>query len=217
MTDRDDVERLRSGFRSLAQSAKDACSADDLAAVWDAVRGDLEPEARRALVARLADEPALAEAWRIAHALEAPGPRAVASVAAPRRTWSPAWLGAAAVLVLGLSAALLVPGLRHAEPVLRRPAGLAVESLVAPDAALPRAAFELRWSPGPAGSRYQVRVTSEDLRVIAAVSDLETPSYRVPADALAGVPGGGTVFWQVDVTLPAGARRSSTTFVTHVQ
>ena len=52
-----------------------------------------------------------------------------------------------------------------------------VESLVPADAALPRDAFRLRWTPGPEGSRYQVRVTTEDLQVLATAADLTAPEF----------------------------------------
>ena len=41
-----------------------------------------------------------------------------------------------------------------------------VESLVKTDETLPRDAFVLRWKPGPEGSRYQVSVTTEDLKLL---------------------------------------------------
>lgn len=217
MSDRDDVETLRRSLHSLADSTRGECSADDIAAVWSAVRGELDPETRRALVDRLADEPTLAEAWRIAHALESPEAPMATAVMAPRRSWPAPWLAAAAVVILGISAALLVPELRRSEPVLRQPGVYAVESLLGPDAALPRDAFELRWTAAPPGSRYLVRVTTEDLRVLATASDLDAPVLRVPADALESVPAGARVFWQVDVTLPANGRLASRTFVTRVQ
>lgn len=217
MSDRHDVEALRRGFHSLADEAPGECSAADLAAVWSAVRGELDADARRALVDRLASDPALAEAWRVAQALGSPDAPVVAAVSAPRPSWPAPWLAAAALVILGVSAALLVPQLRRSEPMLRQPGVYTVDSLLVPEATIPRDAFALRWTAGPDGSRYRVRVTTEDLRVIATASDLTAPVFRVPPDDLAAVPAGGVVFWQVDVTLPANARVSSRTFVTRVQ
>ena len=217
MTDRDDLETLRRGFQSLAEAAAGECSEDDTAAVWSAVRGELDPEARRALVDRLPDEPALAEAWRIALALKSPESPAVQPAAVPRQSWPAPWLAVAAVVVLGVSAALLAPRWRQDEPVLRQPGVYTVQSLLASDTAVARDAFELRWTSAPPGSRYRVRVTTEDLRVLFTASDLDAPVMRVPAEALAEVPSGATLFWQVDVTLPANARISSRTFVTRMQ
>ncbi len=223
MSERDDLDALRHGFQSLAETATGEVSPADLAAVWSAVQGDLPPETRRALVDRLATEPALAEAWRIAHALEAPDASAPVAPDAPavfppsRRSWPAPWLAAAAVVILGVSAVVLVPRLRESAPVLRQPGVAEVESLLIPSAAIARDAFELRWTAGPPGSRYRVRVTTEDLQVLAEVTDLDAPVFRVPASTLAGVPAGAIIFWQVDVMTPSTTRLTSPTFVNRVQ
>jgi hypothetical protein len=219
----DDVEALRRGFQSLAEAATGEIAPDDLAAVWSAVRGELPPDARRALVDRLAAEPALAEAWRIAHALESPDATAPVATATagmpgrPRRSWPAPWLATAAVVILGVSAVVLLPRLRESPAVLRQPGVPAIESLLTPGAAVSREAFELRWTAGPPGSRYRVRVTTEDLHVLAEATDLETPVFRVPVPTLAGVAAGGVVFWQVDVVMPSTTRLTSPTFVNRVQ
>lgn len=223
MSERDDLEALRRGFQALAETATRDVSPADLAAVWSAVRGELPAETRRALVERLAAEPALAEAWRVAHALDAPDASAPADtgaaevVAAARRSWPAPWLAAAAVVILGLSAVVLVPRLRETQPVLRQAGAPGIESLLAANAALARDAFDLRWTAGPPGSRYRVRVTTEDLQVLAEVADLEVPAFRLPATALTVVPAGGVVFWQVEVVLPTTTRLTSPTFVNRVQ
>ena len=64
---RDDA--LRDAFRSLADGVGGECSAGDLERVWLAVSGELAAPERRALVERMATEPALAEAWRVAQEL----------------------------------------------------------------------------------------------------------------------------------------------------
>ena len=92
-----------------------------------------------------------------------------------------------------------------------------MESLVPPDLALPRDAFRLRWTPGPEGSRYQVRVTTEDLKLLATAADLMAPEFAVDPAVLAGLSSGARVFWQVDVSLANGARRTSSTFITRLK
>ena len=62
-----------------------------------------------------------------------------------------------------------------------------------PDATLPRDAFRLRWTPGPQDSRYQVRVTTEDLRVLTTVSDLTVPELVLDRELLSGVAPGARV------------------------
>ena len=91
-----------------------------------------------------------------------------------------------------------------------------MKSLVPPDVALPRDAFRLRWTPGPEESRYQVRVTTEELRVLATAADLTSPEFTVEP-AVLSLPSGASVFWQVDVSLPNGERLTSPTFITRVK
>ena len=98
----------------------------------------------------------------------------------------------------------------------RDPGGYKIESLV-PSETLSRETFRLRWTPGPQGSRYQVRVTTEDLRVLATAEDLTVPEYLVEPDRLASLSPGARVLWQVDVVLPSGERASSQTFVARVK
>ena len=77
--------------------------------------------------------------------------------------------------------------------------------------------FRLRWTPAPAGSRYDVRVTTEDLRVIATANDLVAAEFALEPGQLAGLVPGSRVLWQVDAVLPGGARVSSPTFVVTVR
>jgi hypothetical protein len=224
-------ERLTAAFRALGDTDATEVSEDLRERIWLAVSGVLPPEERREIVERMATDPGCAEVWRIASELwrasQAHAGRADA-VAAPRLAarWAPSWLAAAAVLLLGTGfgiVTLLNPpaGDEFRAPSAGRDAsgrrGFAVKSLVPPDAALPRDAFQLRWTPGPQGSRYQVRVTTEDLRVLAIGADLTAPEFTVEPAAFSRLPGGVRVFWQVDVSLPNGERLTSSTFITRVK
>lgn len=216
MSEQGDEQALARAFQGLADSAPGECSEADAALVWEAVHGDLDAAARRALVARLATEPALAEAWRLAHAFDVPATAGAAPLRA--RGWRAApWLAAAAVAVLGLTATLLVPRPAGDGATTRAGGAETVESLLAADAVLTRDAFVLRWRPGPEGTRYQVRVTTIDLRVLATARDLERADYAVPAAALADLPAGAPVLWQVEATVPTSGRVVSETFVTRIQ
>ena len=136
---------------------------------------------------------------------------------AEQHRWTSPWLAAAAALLLSTTIGLvwLLNGPSGDE--FRAPPGYVVESLVPADMPLPRDGFTLRWTPGPEGSRYQVRLTTEDLRVLATAADLTAPELVVEPAVLAGLPGGASVLWQVDVSLPAGQRITSPTFVTRVE
>jgi hypothetical protein len=212
-------EALREAFQALGESAPGPCSEEDRERVWLAVSGELPAAERRALVERMATDRALAEAWRMANELwraSQETAEAKAERRAPAWTWSMEWLAAAAVLMVVVTGAVV---LWRGEPggnVLRDQTPAAVESLVAPDAVLPRDAFRLRWTPGPAGSRYEVRVTTEELRLLATAADLTAPELVVTPAQLVDVASGARVLWQVDLVLPDGARVASQTFVNTV-
>lgn len=210
-------EALRDAFQSLAGSSAGACSAEDLERVWLAVTGQLDAGQRRMLVERMATDRALAEAWRVAAelwrlsqdgAVATPRPAAL-----PRRMWS---LAAAAAVLLAAGGSWLVMRDRAGD-VLREQPGVTITSLLGNDPTVAREMFRLRWTPAPAGSRYDVRVTTEDLRVIATASDLNAAEFMLESGQLAGLAPGARVLWQVDAVLPGGARVSSPTFVVTVR
>jgi hypothetical protein len=186
------------------------------------VSGALPAEERRELVDRTAADPGCAEAWRVARELWpaseaaiAGGPTAVSPGRAARRTLP--WMAAAAALLLGTTIGLVSLLDRPRGDEFRASAGYVVESLVPADTALPRDRFRLRWTPGPEGSRYEVRVTTEDLQVVATDGGLTTPEFVVEAAVLSDLVAGAELFWQVNVALPDGERIASPTFVTAVE
>jgi hypothetical protein len=188
--------------------------------IWLAVSGALPPEERRALVDRMAAYPGCAEAWRVAHEMwEASQATTVgASAVAPApATRTPLWLAAAAVLLLGTTVGLVTLLNRSPGDEFRASPGYVVASLVPPEAVLPRDSFRLRWTPGPEGSRYQVRVTTEDLRLLATANDLAAPEFPVEPALLSSVPSGASVLWQVEVSLPSGEQVTSETFIVRLR
>jgi hypothetical protein len=213
---------LREAFQALAETAGGRCSDTDLDLIWRAVAGELPAAERRDLIDRLGGDPALAEAWRIAAELRG----AVATAESARQTPSrprflmrpPSWLAAAALLfVVAAGVVVIQRSQREGNDTFRASDQYVVESLVPEDASLPRDAFRLRWSPAPPESRYQVRVTTDELRVLTVAADLAVPELVLERDLLSGVAPGARVLWQVDVTLPGGQRVSSRTFTTRVQ
>jgi hypothetical protein len=82
---------------------------------------------------------------------------------------------------------------------------------------LPRSQCVLRWSPGRPGSRYDVRVATEALEPVATGRGLGVAEYRVPDEALASLPGGTKLLWQVEALLPDGSRWTSPTFVVRIE
>jgi hypothetical protein len=213
-----DDERLRRSFQALAPSKARPCSPEDLDRVWAAVRGELPAAERRALVERLADDPAIAEAWRVAHTLRRDDPWVPAVESRRSTPVVGRWLATAAVALLAVSAVLVVSRLdRSNGDTMRTPGGTRIEALIASDAAMSRDAFRLRWTPGPVGSRYQVRVTTEDLQVLTTIANLAEPEVTIDPAVLAGLTPGTPVLWQVEATGPGGERTVSQTFATRLQ
>ena len=223
MTEPDSDERLRAAFRSQPDDAG-PLPADLQEQIWLAVSGDLDPDQRRALVDRTASDPAAAEAWRVANALwqarlEGQGQARIVPMTPRRpRLWTSPWLAAAATLVL-VSAVVSLQYWRSGPSgdEFRVAPDAAIESLVANDAVLPRDDFRLRWTAGPEGARYRLRVTTEELRALATAGELTTPEFRVDPAALTGLAPGTTVLWQVELSLPTGQVIASPTFNVRVR
>ncbi len=209
-------DTLKAAFQALGETSHGEISAADLDLIWRAVSGELPATERRELVDRTATDPALAEAWRVARELrQAAGHTTPAAVHTPS-VWRRSWLAAAAVLLIGAAVAIVFRMSPSRDETFRDADHYVVEPLVQADATLPRNAFRLRWRPGPPESRYRVRVTTEDLQVLTAVSDLTVPELVVDPALLSSVAPGSRVLWQVDVTLPAGESISSQTFSVRV-
>ena len=219
MTDhRASDERLRAAFQSLGDTAHDPPAPEDMERIWRAASGELPPEERRELVDRMATESGLAESWRLAHELQRGVAPAQGADVRHGRWWMQRWVAVAALVLLTVGIAVTVQRTRSGDgDTLRDSRRVQVESLVPADTALPRNAFRLRWTPGPEGSRYDVRVTTEDLRLLATAMDLIDPELVVDADALATLAPRSRVFWQVDMKSPAGETVASPTFIIRVE
>jgi hypothetical protein len=212
-------EELRRAFQSLADTTSEETSAADSDRVWRALSEELPPSERRELVDRMGRDPALAESWRVARELSRDA-RPIPSTAGRVRVWPPPWwmTSAAAVLLAAIGIAVTLQLSRPTvDNTFREGAPYVVNALVPSDTTLPREAFRLQWTPGPEGARYHVRVTTDDLNVLADESDLVAPEYVVSRDRLATLAPGSRVLWQVDVVLPEGRTVSSQTFAVKVQ
>jgi hypothetical protein len=211
--------RLKETFQALGETSQRELSPEEIDWVWRAVSGELPAEERRDLVDRMAGDPALAEAWRSAQELS----RAAAAGAAreervPRRAaWRASWLAAAAVLIAGIGIAIVYQRSSLRDETFRDPGHYVVESLVQSDVTLPRDAFQLRWTPGPPDTRYQVTVTTEDLRVLATIQGLTVAELTLDGRRLSDVAPGARVLWQVMAAVPGGESVASQTFVVRVK
>jgi hypothetical protein len=220
-----DVERLRA---ALAQIGYDAEWPDvDADRLFSALHGELDAAARREIVDELIANPRAAAIWRLARELDpdasdAPATTAGAAVRAwppqgtPVRTWSSGWLAIAATLALAIGAAWQFQPWRSDPPVYRGAETRAIASQLPRDQWLPRARAELRWT-AIEGARYRVRVLTADLDVLEEFDGLQTPAYTVSPAALARIPSGGQVLWQVEASTPGADPVVSPTFSTRVE
>lgn len=243
MTERDRTEpreieltTLREGFAALAcepDAVEAAGDCPEPETIYTAVHGELSSGELRDVVAHTASCPRCAEEWRLAMAFSeeiGEDEEPLARPAAPTRP-TLRLLPMAAALVVALLAAgvwLTVGPDREqtpeqTAPVYRDSPGAAssqIVSLVPEGGALDRDAPVLRWRLGeesaPEGTTYDLLVSTEDLRTVAEVTDLESPSYTLPAEALEGLPPGTGLQWTVDAHLPDGTRVGSPLFVTSV-
>lgn len=211
--------RLRDAFASRAEPARhgETCPpADDL---WKSARGGLRKKRREAVIEHLAECSSCAAAWRLARELRSERERTgglLESVLGIRRSWIPAVAAAAMVLVVGgvairfgMQRRELPSDYRAAEIDWIRPA-----DGITP---LPRERCVLRWTPGPKGTVFDIRVMTEDLAPVAHGRGIDRPEFTVPAPALERMPSGGRLVWQVTAHLPDGRRSDSRTFTSEVR
>ena len=206
-------DMLRVAFQRLAEAAP--ADGVDLDRVWRAVSGESPPEERREVVARVANDPSWALAWRLAHELWSASREDAAPAVHHRPRGAVArWGTLAAGLALALGAGLW---LRPAPDAgYREGTTAAVRALVPDDATLPRTRFVLRWA-GPPGATFDLRVTSEDLGRVHTATGLQTPEYQVPEEFLRPLSAGSRLLWQVDARPPGGRAVSGDTFVVKVE
>nr|WP_255207688.1 hypothetical protein [Myxococcus sp. AM009] len=229
------VERLRAVVRS-EDTLENEDSPVDSDRIWRAVSGALPAEERRAVVERVAADPAWAAAWRLAHELNCASQRSSSDGRAGgqgararsdgggtrgergfRFAWSrPLW-GAVATAAL----VLVVVGVSLPEnpdaPSLRGRDAAGLVSCLPEDAPLRRQDCVLRWSGGTEDTRWSVRLSTEDLRLVHRADSLEQSEYRVPESVLAPLKAGTKLLWQVEARLPDGQVLRSTTFVNRLE
>ncbi|MGE6762626.1 hypothetical protein ACQKGO_31730 [Corallococcus interemptor] len=223
------VERLRTALREDDAPGEPV----DADLVWRAVRQELPAEERRAVVERVAADPAWAQAWRLAKAMsqaaaeaERGAPEVKAEVPAARAKVVPLtarrfWRGRPVMAAMAATVAVLVGAVvvlrqqqSQVDPTrIRGGTAEAIVSRVPEATALPRERFVLRWSGVPQAVSWSVQVSSEDLKVFHRAERLESREYTVPQDVLKELPSGARVLWQVEARLPDGSIQRGSTFV----
>lgn len=215
-----DIGALRRAFTCLADRETGGPACPTAEHIWAAAGGELGVEETAELVDHVASCASCAEAWSLARSfregeLSRPKPAAVVRGPWYRRT-APWAAAAAAALILAVGGTLLVEHRPPPAPAYRAADDVTIRSLVAEDAPLPKDAFLLRWQ-GPEGSRYDLLVSTADLRVLAQPQGLSRPQYRVPEALLADQPAGAEILWQVEAERTDGTRVTSDTFISRVQ
>ena len=206
------ADDLRTAFRDAIDTA--VLDGVDVDRVWRAVSGESPPEERRLVVERVAADPSWALAWRAAHELWTAsgegGAIARVSVRAPRR---PRILALAAVLLVATGVGLFLRD--RPVPEYRGPRA-AITSRLPADRVFSRKACVLQWA-GPAGATYDVRVLSEDMRLVHATAGLTASEYQVPEDFLSAFPAGARLLWQVRIQQADGSEVAGPTFVARLE
>jgi len=177
--------------------------------LFEAASGGLDREQRLKLVDHVSQCAECATAWRLAMEL---GARPANTVEVRGRSWAPSFaMAASVILAVGLTTYVVRQG-REESPQYRDVAHrLAPVSLIGDK--LSRKGDVLRWTPGPEGSTYSVRLTTADLVPVLETRDITNAEVGVPAAMLEKVPPGEQLLWQVEVRLPDGQRVASETYV----
>ena len=208
----DENARLQEAFAGLGETAAPRPDCPPADRLWAVATGEAPVEERHEIVAHMADCASCASAFRLARGLSEEK-KETSVVRGPWARWTPVIGALAAILLL----AIVVPGLWRSQPSpYRGGQDREIRSLL-DDASLPRDHAVLRWSPGPPGTRYEIRVLTGDGAEVAMESDLETTSYQIPSPALAAVPSGGVLYWQVKALYPDGKSSASKTFEVKLQ
>ncbi|HSS50422.1 MAG TPA: hypothetical protein VLX28_15905 [Thermoanaerobaculia bacterium] len=227
--DTQELARLRAAFAAPADDSPAAEDCPSPETIWSAVRGELPPQALREVVDHTARCAACAEDWRLAVEVNrqaeaeeetAPG-RIPDNVITGRFGRLGNWrsVAAAAALAAGLLVAVGIyrEAVVPSPPTYRASQESTVRSLLAPGQALPRQAAILRWTPVAGATSYDVSVSTEDLRQVASTHGQTAAAYQLPKEALASLPPGAKLLWQVDAVFPDGHRVTSPTFTTPLQ
>jgi len=199
---------------SRAWLARDQSSAHeqhpDAEELYEAASGNLERARRLEIVDHVAKCAECTQAWQIALDVGARG----SQVAVTRRPWHFA-LAASVILAVGLVTYFVIP-VDQGTPQYRDGVDpLAPVSAIG--STLPRDRFVLRWSAGPPGTTYMVRLSTADLAPLLDQSDIVATELVIPGSMLANVKAGEQLFWQVEARLPDGRRAASHTYVVRVQ
>ncbi len=177
--------------------------------LFEAASGGLDREQRLKIVDHVSQCAECTQAWQLAMEL---GARPVSSRGEAGRARVPKFAVAASlILAVGLTTYFVRQG--HQESPQYRDAAHRLAPASRTGDRLSRNSAVLRWSPGPEGSTYAVRLTTADLVLVLERQDITGVELAVPAAVLEKLPPGEQLLWQVEVRLPNGQRVTSQTYV----
>lgn len=221
---RNEAARLRAAFAALGEEPSPAGQEVDGERIWRAAAGELPPDETAELIDQAAESGEVAEAWRLARAMQAERRKTegreaqvVPILRRPALRWG--GLAAAAALLLAIG---LWPTLRSTlgptPPVYRATDPGALATLVPDDATLPRDRFLLRWTPAEGeGWLYHLRLSTDDMQRLVSIGGVEKTEYLVPEEELAPAADGSRLYWRVEAAHPDGRRMASPTFFVRLE
>jgi hypothetical protein len=211
---------LRDAFIADAELQAEGANCPPAERILESVCGELSAKDDEGVLFHIGECGACAAAWRLARELA----EDKIPVGILHRTRGPTilawgrWIAAAAVLIVavGLGVQFMGPNVEE-EPVYRAQESAWLLQEGKDGAALPRESFILRWTDGPEGSTYDIRVMTEELDLVAEARMLGLSEFHLPPAALAQLPGRARIFWQVTAHLPDGRRIDSDSFLALIE
>lgn len=227
-----DDEPLRRAFAradprpSAEAESVSAVDTVDAEALWRAVRGEAGPSEVAALAGRMAEDPALAEDWRIAAAFAQAHEDASAGLddrerASPTAS-EPAnegryarWGAVAALLAATVLLVLALPRggttLHPPDPGQLRGAQGGIEA-VRGEGAIARDDATLEWTAVPRAVRYELHVSTPALEPVLTERALTGTAMVLPPAIVQSLPPETELLWRVEAVLDDDRRVVSPTF-----
>lgn len=206
---------LRAALSAAAIHATPGPDCPEPARLWELAEGNVD----ETVLDHVSVCPSCQEAVRLGRVLvsEHAGDAKVVELqpAANSSRWGFAVLGAA--LAAGIIGVIVLRPPVEAPDVDVIRGELAVPLRSATPDAIPRSAAELRWTEGPEGTVYDVRVLDEQLLPVAEVVGLQVPHWTIPAERLQHLPTPTSLQWRVTARTPEGRRLSSPTWPVRIE
>jgi hypothetical protein len=213
-------DQLRNAFVADAELQAEGANCPPAEKILESVRGELSGKDDEGVLFHVGECGACAAAWRLARELaeeKIPVGRTHRARGPTILSWG-RWVAAAAVLIVAVGLGLQFMGPEVEEPAVYRTQESDWLLLEGEDGeSLPRGSFILRWSDGPEGSRYDIRVMTEELDLVAEARMLELSEFQVPPGAMQALPAGARIFWQVTAHSPDGRRIDSDSFLAVIE